>query len=107
MNLDVKVILGDGPRVTTNTTEPAPAKRPRGRPKGSRNRAAPPETEPAVRPMAMRLDVAARSLGVSMSTLLRLVAAGEIETVRIGAMRLITVASLDALLRRGVARIER
>jgi excisionase family DNA binding protein len=77
-----------------------PAKR-RGRPLGSRNR---PKshgaTVPAIKPAAMRPEQAAAYIGVSVTTVRRLIARGEFEVRRIGAALVILTRSLDAFLER-------
>jgi len=44
---------------------------------------------------------AERSLGISHTTLYRLIKAGRVKTIKLGARTVIPVASLDALLREG------
>jgi excisionase family DNA binding protein len=62
----------------------------------------PPEImPPPVMPAALRLDDAARYLSISPSLLRKLVKQGKLQTVAIGACRVIKVSSLDALLTTG------
>jgi excisionase family DNA binding protein len=71
-----------------------------GRPLGSRNR---PKLAvvPATKPAAMRPDQAGAYLGVSVTTIRRLIGKGELETRRIGTALVILTRSLDAFLERG------
>jgi excisionase family DNA binding protein len=74
--------------------------RPRGRPKGSRNRPKPIGAVPVVKPAA-RIDSAAAYLDVSKSTMRRWVRRGVVSSTQIDNLILVSVASLDALLERG------
>jgi excisionase family DNA binding protein len=51
-------------------------------------------------PMTVRIPVAVQLTGIGRSKLYELIAAGEIETVKVGASTLITVASLRRLIQR-------
>jgi excisionase family DNA binding protein len=76
-----------------------PTGRPRGRPKGSRN--LPKQSEavlPPVKPAAMRIPTAAKYLDVSESLIRKWLRQGRVQSVQIGAARLILVSSLDSLL---------
>jgi hypothetical protein len=53
---------------------------------------------PAAPVLAMRMDVAARAVGLSTSYMKRLVAAGRVKTVTFGRARLITVDALREML---------
>jgi hypothetical protein len=75
-----------------------PTGRPRGRPKGAKTRPKPLELLPMVKPAAMRLETAARYIGLSPSMLKKLAAQGRVQTVSVGRARLFLTASLDALL---------
>jgi hypothetical protein len=76
--------------------KPTPAKRKPGRPPGSRNRPRI-ETAPAVKPVAMRPEAAGRYIGVSTTTVRRLIGKGELETRRVGSAVVVLVRSLDRL----------
>jgi excisionase family DNA binding protein len=79
-----------------------PIKRPRGRPKGTRNRSRPPETQPVIKPAAMRIETAASYLDQSVSTVRRLIKEGHLETARIGMSVLVLTRSADRLLEAGM-----
>jgi len=51
-------------------------------------------------PLTVRIPVAVQLTGIGRSKLYELIAAGELETVRVGASRLVTVASLRQFIRR-------
>lgn len=53
--------------------------------------------------LAVSVDSAARSLGISRRSLFNLIARGEIRSVKIGGRRLIPVAQLHELVERGAA----
>jgi excisionase family DNA binding protein len=59
-----------------------------------------PNTEIQIR--AFSIQEAARTLGLSRSTLYRLLKEGKITTVKIGSRRLVPVGSIDALLNGGM-----
>jgi len=50
---------------------------------------------------AYRIDEAAAAIGLSRSTLYKLIAAGTLRSVKVGGRRLVPVASLEALLAEG------
>jgi excisionase family DNA binding protein len=77
-----------------------PKPRKRGRPPGSRNRPKLPVV-PVTKPAAMRVDQAGPYLGVSITTVRRLIAKGELETRRIGTALVVLTRSLDAYLEGG------
>lgn len=52
------------------------------------------QTPPVMEPLVVRIPDACRMIGVGRSKLYELLAAGEIEAVKIGARRLILLASL-------------
>lgn len=52
------------------------------------------------RPFAVRIREACRLTGIGRSKLYELIAAGEIEIIKVGAITLVPVASLTAFLRR-------
>jgi excisionase family DNA binding protein len=87
---------------STTDTEPAPAKRatgrPRGRPKGSRNRPKAADLAPLVKAAAQRIPTAARYLDISASMVRKLIKQRKLETVSIGRSRLVLTRSLDHLL---------
>jgi excisionase family DNA binding protein len=72
-------------------------KRKRGRPAGSRNRPKLPVV-PVTKPAAMRPDQAGAYIGVSTTTIRRLIGRGELETRRIGTALVVLTRSLDAYL---------
>ncbi|WP_186402516.1 helix-turn-helix domain-containing protein [Sphingopyxis sp. P1IMeth2] len=54
----------------------------------------------AVEPLAVRIPLAAQMLGIGKSTLYEMIAAGEIETVKIGRCTLVPTDSLRSFLTR-------
>nr|WP_155986198.1 helix-turn-helix domain-containing protein [Novosphingobium lentum] len=54
---------------------------------------------PDVEPITVRVDDAARITGLCRSKIFRLIASGDIETVKIGKARIVFVDSLNAFLR--------
>lgn len=54
----------------------------------------------AVEPLAVRIPLAAQMLGIGKSTLYEMIAAGEIETIKIGRSTLVPTDSLRAFLAR-------
>jgi excisionase family DNA binding protein len=79
-----------------------PTNRPRkrGRPLGSRNRPKDADSQPAIKPAAMRPEQAAAYIGVSVTTVRRLIGRGELEKRRIGSALVVLTRSLDAFLER-------
>jgi hypothetical protein len=77
-----------------------PTGRPRGRPPGSRNKSKAPEAQitPALRPVALRVPNAARYADVSVSLMRKWNRQGLVESVTVGGIKLILVASIDRLL---------
>lgn len=57
-------------------------------------------TDIAPAPLCVRINIAARMIGIGRTKLYELIAAGEIETVKLGKSTRITIASLDALVAR-------
>ena len=57
-------------------------------------------TQLPLEPLTVRIPVAIQLTGIGRSKLYELIAAGEIDTVKIGASTLITVASLRRLIQR-------
>jgi len=57
-------------------------------------------TQESQEPLLVRVDVAAQRLGISAATCYRLVAAGEIATVRFGRAHRVPVAELERLIAR-------
>jgi len=55
--------------------------------------------DPSPRPITVRIKDACKMTGIGRSKLYLLIAKGRIDTVKIGSMTLIPVASLEALLR--------
>ena len=55
------------------------------------------------RPLAVRIREACRLTGIGRSKLYELIAAGEIEIIKVGAMTLVPVSSLTSFLRRKAA----
>lgn len=53
-------------------------------------------------PLTVRIPVAVQLTGIGRSKLYELIAAGEIETAKVGASTLITVASLRRLIQKGL-----
>lgn len=74
-----------------------PAKR-RGRPPGARNKLKPEPAPPPIPPVSMRIPEAARHVGVSPSLMKKWVSEGRVTSVLVGGVRLVHVASLNALL---------
>lgn len=60
--------------------------------------------DPHVEPLTVRIPMAIQLTGIGRSKLYELIGAGEIETIKIGSMRLIPMASLRALIERASAR---
>ena len=60
-------------------------------------------TEPQMEPISVRIREACRLTGVGRSKLYELIAAGEVETVKIGRITLVPMSSLRALLTRADA----
>jgi excisionase family DNA binding protein len=94
--------------MTTDANPPAkrrlyvPTGRPPGRPKGSRTRPKPEQAPSSlVKPAAMRPETAAAYLGVSCSTIRKLVRQGKLEARNIGTCRIVLTSSLDRLLEGG------
>jgi len=54
----------------------------------------------SVEPICVRINDAARMIGVGRTKLYELIATGEVETVKIGTATRVTTASLRALVRR-------
>ena len=54
-------------------------------------------------PLTVRIPVAVKLTGIGRSKLYELIKAGEVETVKIGASTLVSVASLRRLVQRGSA----
>jgi hypothetical protein len=75
--------------------------RPRGRPRGSRNRPKPAEAQVPIKPAALRISRAARYLDVSVSTMRRWVRRDVVEYTEIDNLILVWVSSLDGLRGRG------
>ncbi len=55
---------------------------------------------PSVEPICVKVNDAARMIGVGRTKLYELIAAGEVETVKLGKVTRITTASLHDLVRR-------
>lgn len=51
-----------------------------------------------IEPFSVRIPVAVQLTGIGLSKLYELIAAGEVETVKVGASTLVTVASLKRLI---------
>ena len=51
-----------------------------------------------IEPLSVRIPVAVQLTGIGRSKLYELIAAGEVETVKVGASTLVTVASLKQLI---------
>jgi hypothetical protein len=79
------------------STKYVPTGRPRGRPPGIKNLHHP-AAHPSVEPAGMRMDDAARFVGVSPSMMKKLVAKGTVRSVTIGNARIVLVDSLRQLL---------
>ena len=74
-----------------------PVSRRRGGPPGARTRL-PPATAPLpIEPLTVRVDEAARIVGCGLSKMKMMIAAGVVESVRVGSMRLVRVSSLKRL----------
>ena len=58
------------------------------------------KTTPSPDPICVRVNDAARMIGVGRTKLYELIAAGEVETVKLGKATRITTASLHDLIRR-------
>jgi excisionase family DNA binding protein len=67
-----------------------------GRPKGSRNKPKQPLVLPAIKPVCMRPEQAAQYLGVSVTTIRRLIHRGALEKRRIGSAIVVLTRTLDA-----------
>jgi excisionase family DNA binding protein len=74
-------------------------KRRRGRPRKTPAQAdgASSPSQPAIEPLAVRIDTAARLLGCGISSIKELVASGTLPSVKIGSMRLINFRALKKL----------
>lgn len=59
----------------------------------------------AIEPRLVKIEEAARALSISPATCYRLVACGEIATVRFGRARRVPVAELDRLIQRSLERV--
>ena len=64
-----------------------------------------PEDAVFIRPLAVRIRDACRLTGIGRSKLYELIAAGEIEVVKVGAITLVPVSSLTSFLRRKAANL--
>jgi excisionase family DNA binding protein len=64
-----------------------------------------PEDAVFSRPLAVRIREACRLTGIGRSKLYELIAAGEIEVVKVGAITLVPVSSLTSFLRRKAANL--
>jgi hypothetical protein len=53
-----------------------------------------------IEPFSVRIPVAVQLTGIGRSKLYELIAAGEVETVKVGASTLVTVASLRSLIQK-------
>jgi excisionase family DNA binding protein len=62
-----------------------------------------PEDAVFIRPLTARIPEACRLTGIGRSKLYELIAAGEIEVVKVGAITLVPVSSLTSFLRRKAA----
>lgn len=79
------------------TTNPDPGKRRgRGRPPGSPNKPKPPAPE-APR-LGYRIDEFAKAVGISRSTVVRLINTGKIKTVKVGQMRIVPLAEAQRMM---------
>ena len=58
------------------------------------------KTAPSTDPICVRVNDAARMIGIGRTKLYELIAAGEVETVKLGKSTRITTASLHDLIRR-------
>jgi excisionase family DNA binding protein len=64
-----------------------------------------PEDAVVSRPLTVRIPEACRLTGIGRSKLYELIAAGEIEIVKVGAITLVPVSSLTSFLRRKTANL--
>jgi excisionase family DNA binding protein len=64
-----------------------------------------PEDAVFSRPLTVRIPEACRLTGIGRSKLYELIAAGEIEVVKVGAITLVPVSSLTSFLRRKAANL--
>jgi excisionase family DNA binding protein len=64
-----------------------------------------PEDAVFIRPLTVRIREACRLTGIGRSKLYELIAAGEIEVVKVGAITLVPVSSLTSFLRRKAANL--
>lgn len=64
-----------------------------------------PEDAVLSRPLTVRIREACRLTGIGRSKLYELIAAGEIEVVKVGAITLVPVSSLTSFLRRKAANL--
>lgn len=76
----------------------------RGRPRGSRNKPNLPDDipVPSLPPVAMRVEAAARYVGISRSYMKKLITKGRVRSTKIGRTRLVFTASLHELLQDGM-----
>jgi hypothetical protein len=86
------------PETIDPTETTVPAKRTRGRPKGSRNRPRPAEALPPVKPAALKVANAALYMNVSVSYVNRLIREGRLEVSPLPSPKLVLVRSIDRLL---------
>jgi hypothetical protein len=56
------------------------------------------ENTPA--PLCVRVNVAARMIGIGRTKLYELIGNGEVETIKVGKATLVTIASLNAMIER-------
>jgi excisionase family DNA binding protein len=84
----------DAERPATLSETMAKARAARG--KGSRPRRTPPE--PDVEPLAVKLPVAAKMLGIGITAMKQLIHSGRIRSIKLGTTRLIAVADLKKFL---------
>jgi excisionase family DNA binding protein len=64
-----------------------------------------PEDAVFSRPLTVRIPEACRLTGIGRSKLYELIAAGEIEIIKVGTISLVTMASLTSFLRRKAANL--
>lgn len=64
-----------------------------------------PEDAVFTRPLTVRIREACRLTGIGRSKLYELIAAGEIEAIKVGAITLVPVSSLTSFLRRKAANL--
>ncbi len=57
--------------------------------------------ERAMRPITVRIREACRITGIGRSKLYELIQAGDLQTIKVGAITLVPLASIDAFLSRG------